>query len=363
MGLFNKLRNEFIDIVEWPDGAPEILVHKFERYENAIKYGAKLVVRPGQRAVFVNEGRIADVFEPGTYSLDTKNLPILRTLQSWAYAFESPFKAEVYFIRTTEMLDRKWGTPNPVMLRDPDFGIVRLRCRGNYSYQLGTGGELITRFVGARADFTVDDLEGQLRVKIVSAFSDAIGELKVAALDLAAKYDDISAQMKTRMTPDFEAMGIKLNTFTLENISLPDEVQQAMDQRASMGALGNLQNFTQYQSANALRDAANNQGASGSMMGMMVGGQLATGVAPQFNGPAGAVPPPLSPQAGFFAAINGVQSGPFTLPELQNRIQSGQIARQTLVWKNGMAGWVPAEQATEISGLFATVPPPLPPQA
>jgi len=361
MGLFNKLRNEFIDIVEWPDGAPDILVHKFERYENAIKYGAKLVVRPGQLAVFVNEGQIADVFEPGTYSLETKNLPILRTLQSWAYAFESPFKAEVYFIRTTEMLDRKWGTPNPVMLRDADFGIVRLRCRGNYSYQLGNGKELISRFVGARSDFTVEDLEGQLRVKIVSAFSDAIGELKVAALDLASKYDDISTQMKQRMEPDFTAMGIKIITFTLENISLPDEVQQAMDQRSAMGAIGNMQTFTQYQSANALRDAASNQGATGSMMGMMVGGQLAGGLAGQVNQTA-AVPPPLPAGSSYFAAINGAQAGPFSMIDLQNRIQAGQINRQTLVWKAGMASWQAAEQVGELASLFAAVPPPLPPQ-
>lgn len=362
MGLFNKIRNEFIDIVEWPDGAPEVLVHRFERYENAIKYGAKLVVRPGQRAVFVNEGKIADVFEPGTYTLETKNLPILRTLQSWAYAFESPFKAEVFFIRTTEMLDRKWGTPNPVMLRDPDFGIVRLRCRGNYTYQLGTGGELITRFVGARGDFSVEDLEGQLRTKVVSAFSDAIGELKIAALDLAAQYDEISIRMKAKLTPDFEGMGIELKSFTLENISLPDDVQQAMDQRASMGAIGNMQTFAQYQSANALRDAAANPGGAGNMMGMMVGGQLAAGLGNVGAAPA-AVPPPLPTSGNYFAAIGGVQSGPFPLSDLQARIRAGQITPQTLVWKEGMAGWLPAGQVAELTAWFGAQPPPLPPQS
>ncbi len=369
MGLFTKLRNEFIDIIEWEEAEPGILVHRFERYENEIKYGAKLVVRPGQRAVFVNEGKIADAFEPGTYTLETKNLPILRTLLSWPYAFESPFKAEVYFIKTTEQLDRKWGTPNPVMLRDADFGIVRLRCRGNYSYQVGITDEMISRFVGARDDFSNDDVEGQIRTKIVSSFSDAVGELKIPALELAAQYDEISDQMKMKLEPVFSGLGMELKSFTLENISLPDEVQQAMDQRASMGAVGNLNNFSQYQAAQAMRDAAQNEGMAGNMMGMMVGGQLAGATGQtlfreqpqQQSQPAGgATPPPIPGAVKFWLAINGAQAGPFGMSELKSKVSSGDLTRDTLVWKEGMANWIAAGEVSELSSLFGAVPPPIP---
>ncbi|MDD3118075.1 MAG: SPFH domain-containing protein [Victivallales bacterium] len=369
MGLLNKLRHELIDIIEWEETAGDILVHRFERYNNAIKYGAKLVVRPGQRAVFVNEGKIADSFDPGTYTLETKNIPLLRTLLSLPYGFESPFKAEVYFIKTTEQLDRKWGTPNPVMLRDADFGIVRLRCRGNYSYRIGISAEMISRFVGARDNFSAEDIEGQLRTKLISSFSDAIGELKIPALELAAQYDEISAQMQKKLQPAFADLGIELKSFALENISLPDEVQKAMDERASMGALGNLNHYSQYQAANALRDAAKNGGNVGGMMGMMVGGQLAGSLGNVLSqqpastpatAPAAGTPPPLPGTTAaplFFVAVNGTPSGPFAMNELTAKIGCGEITAATLVWAQGMPAWQPAAQVPTLLALFGTPPP------
>lgn len=278
MGFFDKLRGEFIDIIEWKDEDPGVLIHRFERHNNEIKMNAKLVVRPGQRAVFVNEGQVADCYEPGTHTLATQNMPLLSTLKGWKYGFESPFKAEVYFIKTSEQLDRKWGTPNPVMMRDHDFGIVRLRARGNYAYKIGLKDEMISRFVGARAEWTADDIEGQLRTRVISSFSDCVGELKIPALDLAAQYDEIGSAMEGKLGGIFTDLGLDLLSFTLENITLPEEVEKAMDQRASMGALGNLNNFSQFQSANAVRDMANNPGGSGNMMGMMMGSQMAGGV-------------------------------------------------------------------------------------
>jgi membrane protease subunit (stomatin/prohibitin family) len=369
MGLFNKLKNELIDIIEWTDNSGDVLVHRFERYENEIKWGAKLVVRPGQRAVFVNEGKIADAFEPGTYTLETKNLPILRTLLSWPYGFNSPFKAEVYFIKVTEQLDRKWGTPNPVMMRDNDFGIVRLRARGNYSYKIGISEDMISRFVGAQPEFTSEDIEGQIRTKLISSFSDCVAELKIPALDLAANYDEISLQMQTRLKDAFARLGLDLLSFALENISLPEEVEKAMDERASMGAIGNLNNYSQYQAANAMREAASNEnGSAGNLMGMMVGGQLGNGLGnvmhqqqqqPQGGG---AAPPPLPQEASFFAAINGQQAGPFSQGEIKLKAQSGEITRETLVWKEGMANWTKAGEVQELNSIFAQAPPPLPPQ-
>ena len=284
MGIFDKLKGEFIDIVEWEEQSPEVLVWKFQRHNNEIKYGAKLIVRPGQKAIFVNEGKVADVFTEGTHELETRNLPILSTLQGWKHGFESPFKAEVYFIDTTEQLDRKWGTPNPVTLRDADFGIVRLRCRGNYSYRVSMNEELLAKFVGSQDLFTTEDIEGQLRTKVISSFSDAIGEMKIPALDLPTKYDEIGDHCKEKLSEDFIGMGLDILQFTLENISLPEAVQQAIDERGAVGAHGGMNQYSQFQQAQALRDAANNEGMAGNMMGMMVGGQLAGGVSPNQQG-------------------------------------------------------------------------------
>ncbi|QSH42104.1 SPFH domain-containing protein [Lentisphaerota bacterium ZTH] len=360
MGLFDKFKSQFIDIIEWVNPEPDILVHRFERYDNEIKMGARLIVRPGQRAVFVNEGRIADAFDPGTHKLSTKNMPIITTLLSLPYAFESPFKAEVYFIKTTEQLDRKWGTPNPVMLRDTDFGMVRLRARGNYSYKVGITEGMITRFVGTQGDFSCDRLEDQIRIKVVSSFTDCLGEHKIAALDLAAKYDEISGFMKEKLSSDFAELGLELLTFILENISVPDEVQKAMDQRSAMGAVGNLNNYSQYQAANALRDAAQNEGGAGNMMGMMMGAQMANGISGtlQQSSP-GSAPPPLPKKTKYFVAVDGKQTGPFELPEVEVKIKSGEIARESLVWTEGMSNWEKAVSRMDLSGFFASVLPPL----
>lgn len=367
MGLFDKLRNELIDIIEWEEMDPDVLVHRFERHNNEIKWGAKLVVRPGQRAVFVSEGQIADTFDPGTHTLDTKNLPLLRTLLSWPYGFESPYKAEVYFVKATELLDRKWGTPNPVMMRDADFGIVRLRARGNYSYKIGITKEMISRFVGARDEFRISDMEGQIRTKVISSFSDCIGESKIPALDLAANYDEIGEMMGMKLKEEFARLGLDILAFAVENISLPEEVTQAMDQRASMGAIGNLNNFSQYQAANALRDAAQNEGGAGNMMGMMMGAQMAGGVSGALNQEsqntgASSAPPPVPNAISFFIVVNGQQAGPFDANELKVKVQGGQITRETLVWKEGMASWTAAGDVVEFSQFFTTTPPPLPPQ-
>ena len=364
MGLFNTLRNEFIDIIEWPDMESGILVHRFERHDNEIKMNAKLIVRPGQRAVFVNEGQIADAFEPGTYTLTTQNVPILATLKGWKYGFDSPFKAEVYFINATEQLDRKWGTPNPVMLRDADFGIVRLRARGNYSYKIGITEEMISRFVGARSDFDCDSIEDQIRVKLVSSFSDCIGEHKIPALDLAAKYDEIGEFMIEKLKEDFQRLGLELLSFALENISLPEEVQKAMDQRSSMGALGNLNNFSQYQAANALRDAAQNEGGAGNMMGMMMGAQMAGGVSNALHqkeqAPSQAAPPPIPKENKYFVAVDGAQTGPFGIEEIKQKIASQSFTADSLVWQEGMTAWEKASTREDLKSLFGTVPPPIP---
>ena len=263
MGLWDKLRGELIDIIEWLDSTNDTLVYRFERYNNEIKYGAKLVVREGQAGVFVNEGQLADVFTPGTYTLETKNLPILGTLKGWAHGFESPFKAEVYFVSTRRFTDLKWGTKNPVMLRDAEFGPLRLRAFGTYVTRVSDPGAFIKEIVGTDAHFTTDEITNQLRNLIVARFTDILGESKIPVLDLAANYDELGKFLTDRIQPEFTSYGMELTKLLVENISLPPAVEEALDKRSSMGVIGDLSKYTQFQAAEALRDAAKNEGGTG----------------------------------------------------------------------------------------------------
>lgn len=364
MGLMDIFRGQFIDIVEWADETPGVLVHRFERHNNEIKNNAKLVVRPGQKAVFVNEGVVADHFGPGTYTLSTANMPILTTLLSLPTGFVSWHKAEVYFIKTTEQLDRKWGTPQPVMMRDPDFGSVRLRAFGNYSYRIGESNDMISRFVGARAEYRAEEFENQIRLKVVSELSDALGELKIPALDLAAQYNEIGQLVCSNLNRSLATLGIELLTFTVGNINLPDKVNEAIDSRGEVGAMGGMDMYRQKQAADAMRDAARNPGGgAGTVMGMMLGGQMAGMAGQTYAQPPAQpmqAPPPLPPQITFYVAVNGQQQGPYPLATLQGMVGNGSLTRDTLVWSAGMPGWQAAGTVQALSGLFGAVPPPLP---
>ncbi len=369
MNVWDKLRGELIDIIQWLDTTNDTLVYRFERYNNEIKYGAKLVVREGQAAVFVNEGQIADVFSPGTYTLETKNLPILATLQGWKYGFESPFKAEVYYCSTRQFTDLKWGTQNPIMMRDPEFGPVRLRAFGTYVIRVADPAVFIRQIVGTDNRFTVDEICNQLRNFIVSRFADVVGSSRIPVLDLAANYDDLSNFMTERIGPEIRAYGLELTKLLVENISLPPAVEEALDKRTSMGVVGNLAAYTQFNIANSIPDAAKNPGglaAAGAGLGMgmaMAGpiGQAMMGQAGAAQPPSG--PPPLPAAATFYAALGGQQAGPFDMATLQAHANAGQLTRETLVWRQGMAGWTPAGQVPELTSLFAAEPPPLPPNA
>ena len=196
MGLFDKLRNELVDLIEWVDNTNRTLVWRFPRYQNEIKNGAQLIVRPGQKAIFVYRGQIADVFEPGNYTLGSENLPILSKLQAWKYGFNSPFKSEVYFVATRQITDLKWGTPNPIMLRDADFGPVRVRAFGTYAVKAVDPEALLKELVGTDAEFDADEVTELLRSIIVTAFADLVGSSKVAVLDLAAHYRELSDDLR-----------------------------------------------------------------------------------------------------------------------------------------------------------------------
>jgi membrane protease subunit (stomatin/prohibitin family) len=211
-------------------------------------------------AVFVNEGQLADTFQPGMYELKTNNLPILSTLQAWKHGFESPFKAEVYFFSTRRFTDLKWGTQNPVMLRDPEFGPIRLRAFGSYAIRVKDAPTFLREIVGTDGRFTTDEITNQLRNMVVSRFANILGQSKIPALDLAGNYDQLGQFLLQRIAPEFEAVGLELTNLLVENISLPKEVEAALDKRSSMGIVGNLDQYTQFQAAEALRDAAANPG-------------------------------------------------------------------------------------------------------
>src|SRR5688572_31187554 len=246
MAFWDKLRAELIDIIEWLDDTRDTIVYRFQRYDNEIKYGAKLIVREGQVAAFVNEGRLADVFAPGTYTLETQNLPILSTLRGWKYGFDSPFKAEVYFVSTRTFTGRKWGTKNPIMLRDPEFGMVRLRAFGSFAIKVKDPATLLKEVVGTNGRFTVHEIGEQLRDMLVARFADVLAESKIPVLDLASNYDELGKFISARIADDFAQFGLQVVALMVENISLPPEVEAAMDKRTSMGIVGDLHKYAQF---------------------------------------------------------------------------------------------------------------------
>jgi membrane protease subunit (stomatin/prohibitin family) len=280
MSILDRIKgealNQFIEVIEWLDNSGDTMVYRFPVAGQEIKNGAQLIVRESQAAVFVFEGQVADVFTPGRYEIDGGNTPILTKLGAWKFGFNSPFKSEVYFVNTKQFTDMKWGTSNPVMLRDSDFGIVRLRAFGGYSLRVSDPAGFIKEIAGTNSQFSTDDIEGQLKRAIVTEFSDAIGEMKIPALDLAAQYKEIGEQIRSKINVDFGSWGLDVIKFFVENVSLPPEVEAAMDKRASMGALGDVQTYAQFQAADAMRDAAQNEGG-GAGLGAGLGAGFAVG--------------------------------------------------------------------------------------
>lgn len=363
MGFWDKLFGEFVDVIEWTDNTTNTMVYRFDRLGNEIKYGAKLTVREGQVAVFVNEGQIADVFEPGMYELETNNLPILTTIQNWPHGFESPFKAEVYFFNTRQFLDFKWGTKNPVMVRDPEFSAARLRAYGTYSIRITDAVCFLKEVVGTDGRFTTDEITNQLRNLIVSNFSSIVGESGIPLLDLAANYDDLGEFITARIQPAFSSYGITLNNLTVENISLPPEVEKALDKRTSMGVIGDLKKYMQYQTAEAMEAAAKNPSGGGSEgIGMGMGIAVAKSMTDSVMGTANVVsnsPPPVPDEKIFYIAVNGHQTGPFTTKEMRTKSASDELTRDSLIWSPGMSEWTAAKDYSDLNDVFVT-PPPLP---
>jgi membrane protease subunit (stomatin/prohibitin family) len=365
MGLMDRIRHELIDIVEWVDDNHHAVVWRFPRFHNQLKNGAQLIVRPGQMAVMVSNGKLADVFEPGQYGLETKNLPILSTILGWKYGFDSPFKAEVYFVNTTVISDLKWGTPNPVMMRDPDFGPVRVRAFGTYTLRAVDPVVLLTELVGTDSVFEADEISELLRSIVNAAFADVVAASNIPVLDLASSYRELAEQMRmtVRESVDDE-YGLEIPQLHIVNISVPAEVEQALDARSGMGIVGDLAAYQHFQVGSAMPVAAANPagGLAGAGLGLGMGMAMAapmmgSGAMPGGGGASQAAPPPLP---SWHVAENGAAVGPFSPAQLQEAVVTGRLRADSLVWRSGMSGWSPAGQVPELAALFQAAPPPLP---
>ncbi|MCG8473030.1 MAG: SPFH domain-containing protein [Desulfobacterales bacterium] len=374
MAFWDKLKGELVDVIDWLDDTQDTLVWRFPRYNNEIKYGAKLTVRESQAAVFVSEGQIADLFGPGLFELTSRNLPVLTTLQKWYHGFESPFKSEVYFVSTRNFTDIKWGTKKPITLRDPEFGPLRLRSFGTYVVRVSDPKALIREIAGTDGVFGLDEITGQLTSMVMGRFADLLAESNIPILDMAANYDELSQWVTKKMEPEFTAYGLSLTKFIIENIAMPKEVEEALDKRTSMGIVGNLDDYTKFQAANALESAAENpSGDASAGVGMGMGFAMANQMTQTITGQSGQGspksqeaspegPPPLPEQEiiKYYLGIGGEQKGPFTLKILGEMIRDKTTTQETLVWKKGMDTWARADAVDDLKFLLEDEPPPLP---
>jgi membrane protease subunit (stomatin/prohibitin family) len=361
MGLFDWLFGQFIDVIEWTDDSQDTMVYRFPRHNNEIKYGAKLTVRESQMAVFVNEGVIADVLGPGIYELETKNLPIMTNLEHWDHAFNSPFKAEVYFLNTKRFTDLKWGTKNPIMVRDLEFKMVRLRAFGTYEIRITNPKTFMNEIVGTDNHFTVDEIDTQLTNLIITKFTTVLGESNVPVLDLASNYEKFSTFISEKITPSFEEYGLELTKILVENISLPEDVEKALDKRTSREVTGDLDKHIQYQTGEAL--GSEGGGTMGDMVGMgagiAIGQDMANKLAKTPIDKNVAPPIPTRNTTMYYVAIEDEKEGPYDIRTIQKHITDGTIKKETLIWTEGLQDWV--EAGSTLGKYFnVSTPPPIP---
>lgn len=351
MSLFSKIKkrvfNESIDSIEWTDHGIDTMIWRFLHNKAEIKNGAQLIVREAQVAVLVNEGQFADVYQTGRYELTTKDMPILSALNRWRNSFNSPFKAEVYFVNTKQFLNLRWSTVNPVMMSDSEFGPIRLRAFGSYSFRVESNPiKFIRNVAGTDGNFTAESVTNRLRNFVINKFTNYLIESKIAVLDLAANLNEFSSEFIIALKDDFSEYGIELTKFLIESISLPKTVEEALDKQTSMGVIDNMTNYMQTFNSQNQRT---------------ITGQSSTG---QARNTAGvnfqhASPPSIPPKQMYHVAVSGVQQGPFPVAQLQQMAQWGQLTPDTLVWTAGMATWAAANSVPFLSQLFGAVPPPL----
>lgn len=388
MGVFDALKRElFIDIIEWIEDDEETIAFRYDRKGNDIRNGASLTVREGQVAVFVNEGQIADIFDPGMHELTTENLPILSRLKGWKYGFQSPFKAEVYFLSTRNKAGFGWGTPSPFRLRDPEFGILELTARGHFSFHVAEPATFLRNLVGTDGDFTKEEIRDRLRKKFVTEAISAIAQSGKSFYDMAGHFDELSDTLKKRMEVIFFTdYGIALDDTSVQSIDLTERSAAKVEERDSMMfADGRMDNYERQARADAMKLAAGNQGAGGlaaSGMGLGMGMAMANQMGGMYGGApmGGAMPgamaggfaggamagqmqqaPPPPPNSFFYLFIGGQQVGPLGIQQIGEMVRTGQANHQTQGWKQGMAAWAPMGGIPELAPLFGPPSPPQPP--
>jgi membrane protease subunit (stomatin/prohibitin family) len=372
MGWWDRIAGQasaqFLDVIQWVDGSSDTIVYRFPIHDQAITDQSKVVVREGQAAVFLAEGQMSDVFAPGTYTINTPNAPIASFFQSIAYGMQTPYKGDILFVSTRQFTNNGWGTQNPFMLRDAEFGPVRIRAFGSYAFRVVDPATFVRQIVGTDGLFTTAEIEGHLKKRVVSALSTAIGQSGVPVLDLVSSYETLAAKVREQINPEFQTgLGVTLTDLTIGNISLPKEVEEALDSRSKMGILGNLNAYTQLKSADAIEAAARNPGLGGAGVGMGVGFGMGNVVAQQMAGAAGTFnphtglnptaappPPPVSARLHYHGASGQLE---LTVDEIAQRVASDRSGSH-MIWAPGWSGW---KAWTEVPEVVAKVPPAPPP--
>lgn len=376
MGLMDMLRGEFVDIIEWLDETNTTLAWRFPRYDNEIKNGAELIVREGQQAMFVYRGQLADRYGPGHYQLTTENMPIMSTLQGWRHGFNSPFRSEVYYVNTRPVTDLRWGTPQPVTVRDPDFRMVQVRANGTTIVKVIDPEAFLRQVIGTESVVDMEQITEMIRRNIALAFSDMVMASGLGAIDLQGRQVELSDKLREFVAQRVVSFGLGIDAVTM-TISLPEEITQAMTRGVARGVeesgfvnnLGDMNRYQQASAAQAMVAAAQNPGGGvmgGAMqagMGVAMGAQMAGtfqgGFAAPAAPPAAATPPPLPSQASFHVEQNGQAAGPFTIAQIQQGFLNGQVTPETMVWNSSMSGWAAASSVPALQPIFAA-PPPLP---
>ena len=346
MSLRQLLVGEFVDIIEWTDEGPGTMAWRFPRPRNEIKHGAQLIVRPGQTAILVDQGRIADAFGPGRHELTTANMPLLSTLRGWKHGFASPFKADVVFLSTKRFVGQEWKTANPVILRDADLGPVRLRAYGSYSVRIGDERRFLQEIVGGADAYQLDQIEQQLRDVVVASVSSALAESGISIYKLAAQYAEVGERVQQGAAPQFKQYGLEVSQIVIENVSLPADVEATIDQKTRLSMISDLHRYAELQSVDALRDAARNPGgAAATAVGIGIGAVLGQRVVPPTI--AGPIEPPPLPTAVWHYAAGTERWGPVAQEQLVSA-----ITPTTLVWREGMRKWTAAGEVAELAALL-----------
>ena len=307
MSLLNILKNQLIEVIEWTDDSRDTLSYRWPDDDKEIKNGAQLIVRESQQVQFVAAGQYADLFQPGKHTLSTENIPLLSTIQGWKYGFQSPFKCDVYYLNTRLFTGNKWGTANPIMMRDPDFGVVRLRAFGSYDFRIVEPAKFLKEVAGTDQNFRLDEFADTMRSRIVSVFTEALARAGVPALDVAQRYSELGEALLPLVNPAIrDKYGLEITTFILENVSVPPEVEQAIDKRSSMSVIGNLNDYVKYQMGAAMGQGGE-AGAAATMPAQMAMGfgmaqemvrSMQGGAAPA-SAPAASVPAAAAPATGL----------------------------------------------------------------